>query len=81
MCGRTQAITRNYPYWISKYLNCNLSKYPGRLKDIFFVKKYLTTNDRMVVGFITTYMQSVPITTNVVSSNPTQAKCTRYNIM
>jgi len=29
--------------------------------------------DRMVVGFIT--MQSVPITTNVVSSNPS-----RYNI-
>jgi hypothetical protein len=28
--------------------------------------------DRMVVGFITTYgiMQSVPIATNVVSSNP-----------
>jgi hypothetical protein len=22
----------------------------------------------------------VPITTNVVSSNPTQARCTRYNI-
>jgi len=26
-------------------------------------------------------MQSVHITTNVVSSNPSQAKCTRYNIM
>jgi len=26
-------------------------------------------------------MQSVPITTNVVSSNPAQARCTRYNIM
>jgi len=26
-------------------------------------------------------MQSVPITTNFVSSNPTQARCTRYNIM
>ena len=26
--------------------------------------------DRIVVGFITTYMQAVPITTNVVSSNP-----------
>jgi hypothetical protein len=26
--------------------------------------------DRMVVGFTTTYMQSVPITTKVVSSNP-----------
>ena len=26
-------------------------------------------------------MQSVPITTNIVSSNPAQAGCTRYNIM
>ena len=26
-------------------------------------------------------MQSMPITTNVVSLNPAQAKCTRYNIM
>jgi hypothetical protein len=26
--------------------------------------------DRMVVGFATTYMQSVPITSKVVSSNP-----------
>jgi hypothetical protein len=26
-------------------------------------------------------VQSVPITTNVVSSNPAQAKCTRYNIL
>jgi len=26
-------------------------------------------------------MQSVPITTKVVSSNPDQARCIRYNIM
>jgi len=26
-------------------------------------------------------MQSVPIITNVVSLNPAQAKCSRYNIM
>jgi len=26
-------------------------------------------------------VQSVPITTKVVSSNPAQAMCTRYNIM
>ena len=25
-------------------------------------------------------MQSVPITTNVVTSNPAQARCNRYNI-
>jgi hypothetical protein len=30
--------------------------------------------DRMVV------LQSVSITTNIVSSNPIQARCTRYNI-
>jgi len=36
--------------------------------------------DRMVVGFITTYAISA-ITTNVVSSKPAQARCTRYNIM
>ena len=34
-------------------------------------------HDHMIVGF----MQSVPITSNVVSSNPTQARCIRYNIM
>jgi len=27
------------------------------------------------------YLQSVPITTNVVSSNPVQVRCIRYNIM
>jgi hypothetical protein len=26
-------------------------------------------------------VQSVPVTTNIVSSNPTHLKCTRYNIM
>jgi len=36
--------------------------------------------DHMVVGFITIYA-SVPITTNVGSSNPAQTRCTRYNIM
>ena len=35
--------------------------------------------DSMVVGFTTTYESST--TTNVLSSNPVQAKCTRYNIM
>ena len=37
-------------------------------------------HDRMLVGF-TLHVQSVPITTKVVSSNPIQARCTRYNIM
>jgi len=36
--------------------------------------------DRMVVGITTTYVIEL-ITTSVVSSNPAQARCTRYNIM
>jgi hypothetical protein len=36
--------------------------------------------DHMVIGFMLP-MQSVPITTNVVSPNPTQTGCTRYNII
>jgi hypothetical protein len=32
--------------------------------------------DHMVVGFTTTGVKSVPITTMFVSSNPTQARCT-----
>ena len=35
---------------------------------------------RMVVGFATTYVIST-YHTNVVSSNPAQARCTRYNAM
>jgi len=35
--------------------------------------------DRIVAGFITTY--AMYITTKVVSSNPAQVRCTRYNIM
>ena len=37
--------------------------------------------DRMVVGFITNYVIIAPITTNFNSSNPAQARSTRYNIM
>jgi len=36
--------------------------------------------DHMVVG-LTRTLQSVPITTKDVSSNPARARCTRYNIM
>jgi hypothetical protein len=35
----------------------------------------------MVVGFTQLPMQSVPLATNIKSSNPIQARCTRYNIM
>jgi len=34
------------------------------------LKRGRCDRDRMVVGFTTTYAKSVPITTNVVSSNP-----------
>jgi hypothetical protein len=36
-----------------------------------------------VITFVSDWrhMQSVPITTNVVSSNPAKARCTRYNIL
>ena len=39
--------------------------------------------DSMVVGFITTYVQSVPITTNVVSSNPAhgQVYSVQYHVI
>ena len=36
---------------------------------------------RMIVGHKLPVHVPVPITTNVVRSNPTQARCTRYNIM
>jgi hypothetical protein len=35
----------------------------------------------MVVKFTTIFVISASITTEVVSSNPTQVRCTRYNIM
>ena len=37
-------------------------------------------HDRMVVGFTTT-LKSVPITTEVLSLNPAQVRCTQYNNM
>ena len=39
--------------------------------------------NRMVNGFTPIYSISIydSITTNVASSNPAQARCTRYNIM
>jgi hypothetical protein len=43
------------------------------------VKRCRRGRDRMVVD-LQLPIQSVYITTNVVNSNPTQARCTRYNI-
>jgi len=36
--------------------------------------------DRMIVGFMTIYA-IINITTNVMSTNPLQARCTRYSIV
>jgi hypothetical protein len=52
-----------------------LSFFDLRLLNIHFVTNPFCIGgrrgrDRLVVGFATTYMQSVPITTKVVSSNP-----------
>jgi len=44
---------------------------------VVFTSRSCRGCDRMVV----VPMQSVPIGTNVVSSNPAQTRCTRYNIM
>ena len=37
--------------------------------------------EEAVIVMIILPMQLVPITTNFVGLNPTQARCTRYNIM
>jgi len=37
--------------------------------------------EAVVVVIVQLHVQSVPITTNVESSNPTQVRCTRYNII
>ena len=50
------------------------------IKPLIFIKRKRRRGcDRMVVGFTT--IQSLPITTNVASSNPAYAECTRCNIM
>jgi hypothetical protein len=50
--------------------------------DYYFLSKLKVSrgHDHMVVGFTTTNL-SVPITTEVISSNPAQTRCTQYNIM
>ena len=82
---------------INNLINRNLSSlfifYPPRSTNMIQYHVYhvisgnLLTHSRahcgldcMVVG-LQLPMQSVPITTNIVSSNPAQAKCTQYNIM
>ena len=62
--------------FIMTYLDCILEF----ALDIFH-SSGCRGRDCMVIGFLTTYMQSVPITTIVVSLNLAQVRCTRYNIM
>jgi hypothetical protein len=62
----TQKTIRAYENYSIQY-----NRYTGRRR-----RRY-----RMVVGFITTNAISIPISTNVANSNPTQARCTRYNIV
>ena len=59
-----------------------MGKPKKKIQQKCFVNLFCSRRDcvRMVVGFIIT-LQSVPINTNIVSSNPDHVKCTRYNIM
>jgi len=41
----------------------------------------LLTKTTTLSSYLQLPMQSVPITTNVTSSNPAQARCTRYHIL
>jgi hypothetical protein len=57
------------------YINCSFYD----IIELLNIFRGRRGRDRMVVGFIATYhMESVPITSNVVRSNPDQARGTRY---
>jgi hypothetical protein len=66
------------------FLSCrrikNIMDIYGRSVNVELQQRSVECCDRMVVGF-TTPMLSVPITTNIVSSNLTQWRCNQYNIM
>jgi len=71
------ATNRLYP-WLSvtqTFSNCHDDK-----RFSLYTDRYRRGRDRMVVG-LQLPMQSMTITTDVVSSNPAQARCARYNIM
>jgi hypothetical protein len=72
------------------YLNSNLSAYNTRRLIVTLDEDVLWATHSYLGAVVVVMlrqldlrltMQSVPITTNVVSSNPTQVRCTRYNIM
>ena len=70
--------------WAYKGCTCTLSNQKGQVRekknfDLYLLVSYQIGGRRghdhhMVVEFTTTYMQSVPITTNVVSSIPALGK-------
>jgi hypothetical protein len=67
---------------IPQYSNCGgeaIRRYP-LFQGVHISRWSRRDRDRMVVGFTTTYA-TVSITTDVLSSNPVQERCTRYNIM
>jgi hypothetical protein len=43
--------------------------------------QYIKSHNVVSVVQITELFKSIPITTKIVSSNPSQVGCTRYNIM
>ena len=53
----------------------------GRTSVLFYSSCGCRGRDRMVVESITTYMQSMPIATNVVSSNPVQVYSIQHTVI
>ena len=70
----TLSIIHYYPY----FMDMETQVYCIYVSVSVFMRRR-RGRDRMVVGFKLP-VQSVPVTTNVVRSNPTQASCTRYNM-
>jgi hypothetical protein len=63
-----QLHRRVWFYWWRK------PEYPEKTTPLSQVTDGRRGHDRMVVGFAITYMESVPFTTKVVSSNPVHGK-------
>ena len=59
-CTRNNPLAFAFILYIHVYVTCEISN----------MKRSRRGRDHMVVGFTTTFMQSVPITTKVVGSNP-----------
>jgi hypothetical protein len=66
-------------YKLKKYIYIYRKSYIVRGKDILTFRDW-AEYDRMKL-LLMVNMQSVPITTSIVSSNTTQARYTRYHIM